>query len=81
VWIRERQGSGVTSLKAMVNRLRSAWTARAIVSDDTPTPPHCGNLRAQCQNGRLIAGSQTSICRLALQRYGNPVILIMLRSL
>jgi hypothetical protein len=38
VWIRERQGSGVTSLKAMVNSLRSAWTARAIVSDDTPTP-------------------------------------------
>jgi hypothetical protein len=43
--------------------------------------PHYGNLRAQCWNGRLIAGSQTSMCHLALQRLGNPVILLRPRSL
>jgi hypothetical protein len=31
-------GHGVSSLKAAVNRLRSAWTVRAIVSNDALSP-------------------------------------------
>jgi len=44
MWIRERKGSGATSLKAAVNRLRS-WTADAIASDDAPAP-HIAATRA-----------------------------------
>ena len=53
VRICERQVSGISALKAAVNRLRSMWTVRAIVSGDAPSP----RVAVTCARNATMAAS------------------------